>query len=359
MIGELLGWKPPSNRRRRRSSEAVSLWASLQARVPAVLRRSEPKQAASDLDMVEPPRVMLSRVGAWVAALVCVAMVAGVALSFDQYTARTQHFVVSDIEVNGNQRIPWEDIVAASGVESGSPLLAVSTVAVRERLEALAWVKRAEAQPILPSRLVIHVVEFEPVAMVAAGELLLIDADGVLFDQVKAGDKHDLPLLSGLPVDALRRGSKAMEADVLLQRKRLRLALAVLSSVQASPIASTFSVGEVHWDPVQGMTLISQQDGAEVRLGHRTSDALPRQLEQLGRLLADVEQRGERLRYALMDDERRPERATIHVAKAGTAVALPAGLRRRRVGGATAPPQAEQRRDAGSKSTNHTMEPEA
>jgi len=319
----------------------VSVRAAWFTRLPAVLRRATETDEDADPDLVQPPRVMASRVGSWVAALVCLAMVTAVALSFDQYTTRTQRFVVSEFEVNGNLRIDRQAVVAATGVEPGAPLLAVSPAQVRARVETLAWIKRADVQQILPSRLVVQVQEYVPVAMVAAGEILLVDEDGVLFDEVSAGQRHDLPLLTGLPVDALRLGAKEDLVAARLQRDRLRGALALLRQVRRSPVAERFVLGEVHWDPVQGITLISQRDGAEVRLGHMTREALPRQLDQLSRLLADVDRRGERLRYALMDDERRPERATVHVVDAGAELALPGLIRRPRAGGAArpAPPQ--------------------
>lgn len=336
MIVDLLARKPPSNRRRRRRVHVPDLVTAVHARLPTRKTAPQRDNDACNPELVEPPRVMLSRVGAWVAALVCLALIVGVALSFDQYTSRTQRFVVSDYRVNGNSHVSEQDIVAATGVSPGTPMLAVAPPQARARLEALAWIKRAKVQPILPSLIVVDVEEYVPVAMVASGELWLVDSDGVLFEQVNASAAHDLPLLSGLPIDALLPATKASNDNVVLQRGRLLGAIALLQGVLTSPIATQFDLSEVHWDPVQGMTLVSARDGAEVRLGHDVLDDLPRKLERLERLLADTQRRGERLRYALMDDARRPERATISAIPAGARVALP-GVHDSMAGGAARP----------------------
>ena len=140
--------------------------------------------------------VMLARVGTVVAALVCVVLGAVVVVSFQQYSSRTQRFVVGDFEVTGNQRVGDGAIIEASGVVSGSPLLAVNVARVRARLEAMPWIHRASVHPVLPSRLVLQVQEYEPVAIVVGPTMRLVDASGRLFKSVEAGESHDLTMIT-------------------------------------------------------------------------------------------------------------------------------------------------------------------
>jgi cell division protein FtsQ len=273
-------------------------------------------ESGRDLDMeelVEPPKVMLARIGTMVGGLVCVVLGAVVVLSFQQYSSRTQRFVVGDFQVTGNHRVADNAIIDASGVLAGSPLLAVNAARVRARLEAMPWVHRASVHPVLPSRLVLQVQEYEPVAVVIGETMRLVDGGGRLFKSVEAGERHDLTMLTGLRTDTLgvelEDGSVVSESP--LQRRHLNAALTLLEHYGQSTLVKEFPLSEVHWDPAQGTTLVSSIDGAELRIGDRTVDELPQLLVRVRRLLEHVEASKQRLRYAFLDDASRPDRVVL------------------------------------------------
>ena len=116
----------------------------------------------------------------------------------------------------------------------------------------------------------------------------------------------------------------AADARETVTQRRLRDLLRLIEAHTDSPVATRFPLSEVHWDPVLGTTLISAKDGAEVRLGHAMETDLGRAFQMVGRLLDNVQGRKEWLKYALLDDELRPDRAVVQVVPLGQRAEEPA-----------------------------------
>ncbi len=326
--------------------------------------RARTERTRTDGELVAPPRVILARIGAGLAAGVCVALLVGLALSMDTYASRTQQFKVRAFETQGLVRTSEAALVEASGLRVGSPLLGVSVRRVRERLVALPWVQRAEVRIEMPGTVHVSVVEHVPVALVADGDIALVDAGGQVIKSLERGVHHELPVMTGVSLEALRcppmptdaassearpakrRGKRGRKggtrnprhasraalstedpheraAQCALARRTLQRMLLVARHWGETSVAQRFPVGEVSWDPVLGLTVLSARDGAEVRLGHRDGDDLARVIAQLDRLLTALDKRGERLRYALMDDVARPDQAVIDAVPADKWAALP------------------------------------
>ncbi len=336
----------PTNRRNSRNSRRAPERFGLVAWFTRVRRRllrrgtarrdptnARPERApAAEIDdgMVIAPRVLFARIGATVAAGVCIALILGVALSMDSYSSRTKQFKLRNFEVSGLLRTEESALLTASGLRVGSPLLDVSIRNVRVAIEALPWVRRADVRIEMPGTVFLHVEEHVPAAMVVDGPVALVDTGGNLIKRLDVGGSHELPVITGVSVDALRckgaeTGSAARQraAHCALARRTLLRMLSVVARWQETSVAQRFPVGEVNWDAVLGVTVMSARDGAEVRIGHRDGEDLSRVIAQLDRLLTTLDGRGERLRYALMDDETSPERAIIDAVAAAKWVAVP------------------------------------
>ena len=280
---------------------------SLRERVTGFLTTG-PKRTADDpdADVVAPPQLSVPRVLAWLGMALCLALLGTLVMSLDNYTVRTRQFQVRDFQVIGNHHLDAETVIAAAGVTEGNDLFKVDLAAIRARLEALPWVRQAKADKQLPGRLVLTVEEYVPVVLVAGGELVLADDSCHLIDRPDAGAHDKLPVVTGISIADLRRDPP--NAATLLARRRLRRAIAL---VGAWPHEERFTLGEVNWDAVRGLTLLSADDGAEIRIGHARDEELDRRFRQIDALLADLERRGQRLRYALMDDPAHPGRAVV------------------------------------------------
>ena len=260
----------------------------------------------------------MARVLSWLGMALCVGLTASLVMSLDNYKVRTRQFQVRDFEVVGNHRLSADQVISAAGATVGNDLFKIELSKVRERLEAMPWVRQARARKQLPGRLVLEVEEYVPVVLVAGGEMMLADDTCHLIAPPERGAHYKLPVVTGISIEDLRRDPP--NAATLLAQRRLRRAIEMIG---AWPHSERFALGEVNWDPVRGITLLSADDGAEIRLGHAKDDALQRRFEQIDALLGDLERRGEQLRYALMDDEGRPGRAVVQTVTAAQAAARP------------------------------------
>ena len=285
----------------------------------------DPEEQEEDEEPSE-PRFELTRVAGVVAAIVCLALVAFVVANFDQYTARTQQFHVANFSIKGATRVKPEAIETASGVHLGSSLMAVDRVQVQRNIENLPWVRSAHVQEILPSTLAITVTEYKPYALLLDKKMMVVDRAGFIFKEAEPDEASDLPIITGLPSELVRDVHTQVAADAreTVTQRRLRDLLRLIEAHTDSPVATRFPLSEVHWDPVLGTTLISAKDGAEVRLGHAMETDLGRAFQMVGRLLDNVQGRKEWLKYALLDDELRPDRAVVQVVPLGQRAEEPA-----------------------------------
>lgn len=320
---------------------------------------------ADDLESDEPPRprVRWVRIVGVLAALACVTQLVYAAGIFTQYTERTQHLHVNKFQIAGQKRMTEQEIIDASGVKPGASLTSLNPLVVQHNVEALPWIQSARVEAQLPSTLAIYVAEYRPFALIlsATGKLLIVDRGGFVFKQAEGNEAGDLPIVTGLSAGLSRdvpvvdqgadKENRPQNGTQTPTQRRLRDLLHLIDAHTASPLASRFPLSEVHWDPVMGTTLISANDGAEIRLGHALDTDLGRAFSLMGRLLDRVDSRGEWLQYALLDDEVRQDRAVVRALPlANRSTLTQAASTANQVGGAAAAelPQAGTMAQAGT-----------
>jgi cell division protein FtsQ len=95
---------------------------------------------------------------------------------------------VRKVVVEGRRWTPPETLRSQLDISLGTPLLAIDTAAVRDRLETLAWVERASVARLLPDAVQIRLLERQPLALwQRAGRFEVIDRAG----EVIEGALHD------------------------------------------------------------------------------------------------------------------------------------------------------------------------
>lgn len=308
---------------RRRSNRKTRVREPLRTRVTRLLEAAlaadvEPGDEGADSEVVPAPRVMAPRVMAWIGAAACLALMFGLVDSYGQYALRTRQFQVRDFQIIGNHRLTETDVIDATGVRSGNGLLQLSPAAIRAKLEQLPWIRAAHVHTELPARLVVEVEEYVPVAIVADGELQLVDDAGHVIAVADRGLHEELPFITGLRLALLHRTPD--DSESLLAKHRLRRLLDLIGSWQLN---ARFELGEVNWDAARGVTLLSATDGAEIRIGHATDDDVPQRFSQIARMLDELDTRGQQLRYALLDDPMQPARGIVSAIAKGVPVAAP------------------------------------
>ena len=149
----------------------------------------------------------IQRVFTWIV----IALLAGAALFFARYSGLTERaytqygvlaakagFEVRDVEVTGMERVDQlkvYDIVLAE-MDRSMPMVDIEKV--RTDLLQYGWIKDARVSRQLPDTLAVEIIERKPTAVWQRnGKYSLIDADGIVLENVKSGADRELPLLNG------------------------------------------------------------------------------------------------------------------------------------------------------------------
>lgn len=106
--------------------------------------------------------------------------------------------VVARVTVEGRMHADAAEILAASGLAQGQPMLDVSPEAVRARLEALPWVEQASVQRRFPGHVHLVIEERTPFAIWQnRGRFALIDRQGRMIVRDAVERFAALPLVVG------------------------------------------------------------------------------------------------------------------------------------------------------------------
>ena len=108
------------------------------------------------------------------------------------------YFSVREIQVRGGDKVSGNEIVTIAGLKQGMNIWKVDPAAIEKKVARHPWVRQVLVRREFPRRIVIDVEERIPKAIVALRKLYYIDADGVVFKEVEAGENVQYPLLTGL-----------------------------------------------------------------------------------------------------------------------------------------------------------------
>ena len=177
---------------------------------------------------------------AWRVAL-CALAAAGLVAAAVWVLFGSPLLVVRSVTVSGTHLVSRSEVVAASGVQLGTPLIRVNTARAAARIVAIPQVRSVQITRSWPNRLVIVVRERTPELALPAyggGGYDLADADGVVLQRVTRRPA-DLPLYPTVASQGALRGDPDLAA-----------AAAVLAELPAQVRRSVISVTAPHPDQV-------------------------------------------------------------------------------------------------------------
>jgi len=198
------------------------------------------------------------------------------------WVRRTPLLATRLVEVTGARRLDEATVRVAAAIEPGTNLLAVDVAAAEARVARLAGVRRAHVVRHLPGRVTVLLEERDPHALVNAGGLHWVDAEGYLVATDARPGATGLPILTGVP---------APVPGTTAPSQSLRAGLALLHVLQRTSGRLAARVSEVDLSRPHGPVLYLV-DGIEVRLG---SDAWSDRLARLDGVLGELDARGERV----------------------------------------------------------------
>lgn len=142
-------------------------------------------------------------------------------------------FKVSNIEVVGNSMYTAEEIVKASGIESGDNLFFINGITAGTRVKVkLPYVDSVQVSRGLPNRVTIEVTESKAVGYLKAGEeLWSVSGSGKLLSSIDLEDGEHIAYISGLDVEDAATGEQLAVSES--DEAKLEYLLDILYQVQA------------------------------------------------------------------------------------------------------------------------------
>lgn len=182
------------------------------------------------------------------------------------------YFFVREIQVRGGDKVGGNEIVAMAGLRHGMNIWRINPGAIEKKVAKHPWVRRVLVRRDFPRRVVIEVEERTPKAIVALGRLYYVDADGVLFKEVSAGEAVNVPLLTGLRAEQLAKANPALRGKI---QDAVRLGDLMAKDSHA--------LSEIHFDESGRLVVYTTAFPVALKLGWGDWDA---KLKRLDRVLA-------------------------------------------------------------------------
>jgi cell division protein FtsQ len=227
---------------------------------PDVVRRERRRRVAR----------VAGRILKWgVPALVAVVVVAGLVHA----ALRSPLFAVREVTVSGNTHLSTADVEQLAGTVRGQNIFAVDLAAARDRVRTSPWVADVTLARVLPSTLVVDIVERVPMAVARVGDrLFLVDDAGVVIDAYGPAYRDlDLPLVDGLVA--------ASEGRPVADAERASLSRALFASLRDRPDLGR-RVSEIDVSADSDAVVLLDNDATRLHLGDRAfAERLLRYLE--------------------------------------------------------------------------------
>ncbi|MBM4373054.1 MAG: FtsQ-type POTRA domain-containing protein [Deltaproteobacteria bacterium] len=217
------------------------------------------------------------------------------------------HFALKEVRVQGLSHLTEEDVASAAGLRLGTSIMAYDPDEVEHALSREDWVRRVHVRRELPQTLVVDITERTPVAVLAAGDLFLVDDTATPFTRVSVREHPDLPVISLGSVESVRRE----DLRTLGLQEMLAEALALIAEYDRTGLGDDYPLEEISVDPVDGYRIYSRGGEVAFVLGKAP---FVRKWGRLATILEDLDNRGAAPMTIRLDNELDPGRVAVQAA---------------------------------------------
>lgn len=221
-----------------------------------------------------------------------------------RWASTSERFGLKALIVEGAHHTTEAELARLGGLGHGRNLLSIDVEAVERALSTHPWVRQVRVRRELPSRLVVELEEYHPVALLALGELYLVDDRGQPFKRATVNDELDLPLVTGVDREDFT-GDRARALEVLARAVNVADAYCRLSGQKKGDLSEV----HVELDEVTVVTV----DGQEVHLG--AGDLEPK-LQRLKKVRAELDARALKAEVIRLDNRARPTWVAVQLSGA-------------------------------------------
>jgi hypothetical protein len=208
--------------------------------------------------------------------LVVAAVIAGAAYGV---VFHSRIFTVTEVRFSGTGAIPRDTLAAIRADLMGANIVTLSLARVEKLFRGFPEVKSVVLVRHLFGVLDCAVVRREPVALLACGDLLAVDGEGVILPERAGGGDVDLPLITGIDRGTLRRPEG---------RRSVTTALEVLSIYKGLGFSQSDQLSEIHVDGEE-VDLVWAGTGTLIKLGRGGYASRVRTLRTVCRAFNDSE----------------------------------------------------------------------
>jgi cell division protein FtsQ len=191
-------------------------------------------------------------------------------------------FQVKEVEVKGCRKISEKTILSLAKIEGMPNLFNLPLKEISDRVEAHPWVEHVRVRKVFPNRVLIHIEERKPMAILQLEEPFYIDSKGVIFSRVGDQDGYDFPFLTGL-------NRQAFDKEPGVAKPLIAKALEFLKIVDQEMASPLKEVSEIRMERVFGIRCFTKSGGVEVRMGW---DQYEEKLRRLSLIWSDLQKKG-------------------------------------------------------------------
>ncbi|MEE9348288.1 MAG: cell division protein FtsQ/DivIB [Robiginitomaculum sp.] len=167
-------------------------WAAGQVRAASYTRKGAMRMTM----MAVATTIAVLTMGLWLGGFLPDARQAG--SDFTRGRLVAMGFVVQRIDVVGEGRIFEDEVRAALGINVNDYLFGADMREAQINVQKLSWVDDAMVRRLWPNRIVVHIIERQPVALWQQnGVVRVVDGEGLVIEAALASDFAKLPLLVG------------------------------------------------------------------------------------------------------------------------------------------------------------------
>lgn len=225
------------------------------------------------------------------AALLAVVLVGAASAAVYSWLGHSRLFSVRVVDLNECDHVTRDEVIGMLGGAANGNIWALSKEEIGTRLRSHPFVREVSVRKAFPDRLIVRITERKPVAMVNLDSLYYVDGTGLVFKRLTTYDSKDYPILTGF-------SRKDLLARDPITMRNLQRTIALLRRAQDGVFNRNLS--EVHFDALEGFTLVRRDDGIQVKVGtmdpgeamRRVEEALP-ELAKLGQSHGIVDLRTE------------------------------------------------------------------
>ncbi len=216
----------------------------------------------------------------------------------------SSQFAVRHVELDASRRSSDREVLEQAGVRIGDNLLALDIRAAEQRLLSNPWVRSVNIARKLPHTLRIQMVEREALALASLdGSLFLVEASGEPFKAWQDGDIDDLPVLTGVTLEALAKDRAGAVA-------RLATGLSVLSHYDRLAVSQVHRAQEVNLSPDGSVVLSVGVRGVSLHLGQ---GPWPKKMLMVAEVMRTFENKRELPGVVFLDNALHPDRVVVRM----------------------------------------------